>query len=181
MTKEQKLASLRAVMTSAGAMLATWGFTDPASGAWMPVVGIVIAAVSAGWGVVFHRDPDNPGKLRWSLVRKLANATGTALVTYGFVSDGKAESMMDFIGTIGPFLAMFFAWIDNDDDPTGLGDFGGMGPAIILFLATMLLSGCVVGVDEQGNYSAKSDPAFWAPISGAAAEAVAERIITHQK
>lgn len=149
MTKDQFQGQLREVLAAAGTALATWGVSDGHQ--WDPVAGVIAALVSVTWGVLHHRDPDKPGRLRWSLVRKLANVTGAAVVTYGFVSPEKVDSLLAMLAVIGPMLALAFSFIDNDD---GKGGRGGTSCWIFLLASlSLLLPGCgtTFGMDHEGN------------------------------
>lgn len=152
MNKDQFLGQLRAVLTAGGTALATWGLTD--GNQWAPVSGVILAVVSLGWGLLWHRDPANPGKLKWSLVRKLANVTGAALVTYGFVAPGKVDSMVSFLAAFGPLLASLFSFIDNGENDNDESDGGfPYGIMVLVVAASFLLPGCgtTLGIDHEGN------------------------------
>jgi len=101
--KDKWLSQLRAILTAAGSALTTWGLNDGNN--WAPVAGVILALVSLLWGVAFHRDPANPGKIKWSLVRKFFNAAGTALVTYGVINPDKVDSVVALLAVLGPMLA----------------------------------------------------------------------------
>ena len=165
MKKEQTLGALRAFLTTLGSALATWGLADPAGGAWAPVTGLILAAASLVWGTWFHRDPATPGRLRWSLVRKLGNALFTALVTYGVTSSETAATADLLLANLGPLLvAMGFSVADNQA-PSGNGGGKGSPPgssgggatllllALAALLATGLLTGCSATIDENGRWN----------------------------
>lgn len=163
MTKQQKLGTFRAVLTALGASLATWGISD--GNQWAPVTGAILAVISATWGVLHHRDPATPSTIRWSLVRKAANAIGAALVTYGFLNPERVVGLEILIASFGPLLALWFSQIDNSsddddeeaDDPPRRGDVG----LWLIFLAAscLLLPGCTVTVNPDGGVSATIDDA----------------------
>ncbi len=140
MKKEQYLGQIRALLTAAGSALATWGVTD--GNAWAPIVGVILALVSVTWGVLHHKDPTTPGVIKWSLVRKAANAIGAAAVTYGLVSPEKVDGSLMVLATLAPFAAMAFSWIDNDsdDDDSGTGPDGIHVPMILIFMSLFFTS-----------------------------------------
>jgi hypothetical protein len=116
MTKSQKLGLLRGLLTSIGAAMATYGINDGQQ--FLPVIGFILAGVSLGWGVLWHRDPAKPGKIKWSLVRKFANAGLTACATYGWMHPDQASGILMLIANLGPVIAMYASWIDNSpEDP----------------------------------------------------------------
>lgn len=166
MNKQQKLGQLRAALTAAGTALATWGVND--GNAWAPVVGLVIALVSATWGILHHKDPAKPGSLRWSLVRKAFNAAGAAAITYGWLNPEKVQGMEMLIAALGPLVASWFSWIDNSDkndgdgydepDPPRRGDVG-LWLMFIAVTSFLLMPGCTVTVTPDGSVSATIDDA----------------------
>jgi len=139
MKKDQLLGQIRTALTALGTMLATWGVND--GNQWAPVTGLVIAILSATWGILHHRDPATPGKLSWSLVRKALNAAGAAAITYGYLNPEKVQGIEMLFAAMGPLAASMFSWIDNsaDDIPPGPD-----GLHILLLLGTLcfLLPGC---------------------------------------
>lgn len=145
MTKDQKLGQLRALLTALGSSLATWGFLDPAGGAWAPAVGILIAGFSMTWGILHHRDPKKPGRLSWSLVRKFLNIAGSAAATYGFTSPERAESLVAVLALLGPVFAWFFTIVDNDEGPGAITGGPGVGMILLLLAGTMFLPSCGTG------------------------------------
>jgi hypothetical protein len=121
-------------------MLATWGISD--GNQWAPVIGVLLALVSATWGILHHRNPATPGRLSWSLVRKLANVAGSAAVTYGLLNQDRVASVTVLIAAIGPLLAARYSWVDNSEDATP--PFGGGTPLWLMMAAVccLLLPGC---------------------------------------
>lgn len=119
MNKPQLLGLLRGLFTAFGTMLAVHGLSDGNN--WQPVAGIGLALASLFYGMLYHKDPENPGKLRWSLVRKLVNVTGSAMVMYGYTRPEKVEAIVAAVAAMGPFFALFFSFVDNttpdDDEP----------------------------------------------------------------
>lgn len=111
MNQSQYLGIIRAFLTSLGAALLTFGITD--GHAFLPIVGIVLSIVSLGWGVLWHRDPKKPGKIKWSLVRKFCNSVTSALATYGFLHPDQVSGLMMLIATLGPLLAAHLSFVDN--------------------------------------------------------------------
>lgn len=107
MTKDQKLGQFRALLTTLAGVLVAWGLND--GHGWMPVVGVFLAIFSLVGGIRTHLDPNKPGGVAWSLIRKLLNAAGAAAVTYGFTSPEQAESAAHLVGALGPVLAGFFS------------------------------------------------------------------------
>jgi hypothetical protein len=130
MKKEQALGQIRTFLTAAGTVLATWGISD--GNGWAPVTGVIVALISLLWGIAFHRDPNNPGKLKWSLLRKFINVAGSAAVTYSFVSQDRVDAMMALVAALGPLAAATFSWVSNDD-----GRPAGSRLPVILFLAAL--------------------------------------------
>ncbi len=127
MNKDQFLGQVRAALTAAGAVLATWGIND--GNDWAPITGIVVTFISLSWGWLHHRDPATSTTFKWSLFRKLINVAGSALITYGLLNPEKVQGVEVLIAALGPLLASWFSWIDNspanptDDDtrpPDGL-------------------------------------------------------------
>ncbi len=116
MKKEQMLGQLRAVLSALGSAIAVWGFTDPAGEDWQGAVGAILIAVSLVWGLVHHRDPGAPGRLSWSLLRKLVNVLGTMAVTYGFLHPEKVEVIGVIVASLGPLFASLWSWVDNSPD-----------------------------------------------------------------
>jgi|GEM_PF-5146928 len=139
MKKEQALGQLRALLTACGTVLATWGFTDGHQ--WQPVVGVIMVLYSLTWGLLHHKDPSKPGSLSWSLVRKAVNIIGTALVTYGFVSPEKIESLVPLVAALGPILASMFSFIGNDDGKKSPPP-GGMVLPLFILPMLLFLPGC---------------------------------------
>lgn len=146
MTKSQHLGVLRAVLTSLGAVLATYGIQD--GNAWLPVIGVILTGFSLGWGVIWHKDPAKPGKLKWSLLRKFSNAVLSACATYGWMHPDQASGVLMLVSNLGPLIAMYASWIDNGpEDPEDLDDeppsFGGPLKILLLLAAcSFLLPGC---------------------------------------
>lgn len=116
MNKNQYLALLRTFLTTLGAVLATYGFTD--GHAWLPVIGVALSGLSVGWGVLWHRDPAKPGKIKWSLVRKFVNALTSAAATYGWMRPDQVDGVVMLFATLGPLLALNFSLIDSADAPS---------------------------------------------------------------
>lgn len=144
MNKQQHLGLIRAFLTALGTSLATWGITDGHQ--WLPVIGIVLAFISLGWGWIWHRDPATPGKLKWSLVRKFINVCGTAAITYGIVNPERVVGIEMLVFTAGPLLAAWFSWIDNSpEDPADPDDkppFRNLPIILLLAACIFLLPGC---------------------------------------
>lgn len=142
MNKEQTLGQIRAALTAAGTVLATWGIND--GNAWAPVTGVVIALISLTWGWLHHKDPVTPGSLKWSLVRKFANVAGSAAITYGMLNPEKVHGIEVLIATLGPLLASWFSWIDNSDDAPSDDDEpkAKTGLWLLLLCLPFLLPGC---------------------------------------
>ena len=141
MNKDQTLGQIRAALTAAGTVLATWGINDGNS--WAPIVGVVVAAISLTWGLLHHKDSTTQGSLRWSLVRKFANVAGSAAVTYGLLNTEKVHGLEMLIASFGPLLASWFSWIDNseaDGDDNGTG--GDAGLLLLLMCSVLILPGC---------------------------------------
>lgn len=155
MTKSQHLGLLRGILTSIGAALATYGINDGQQ--FLPVIGFILAGVSLGWGVFWHRDPAKPGKIHWSLVRKFANAGLTAVATYGWMKPEQASDILMVIANLGPFIAMYASWIDNspedpDDDLDDAPPFRGIAWFVIFGFA---LSGSQI---RAATYNVSWDP-----------------------
>lgn len=112
MTKAQTLGQIRTALTALGTVLATWGITE--GHAWAPIVGIIIALLSATWGLLHHKNATTPGTLKWSLVRKTVNILGSAGITYGFLNTEKVQGIEMLVAALGPLLAAAFSWIDNE-------------------------------------------------------------------
>jgi hypothetical protein len=113
-TLDQTLGAVRAILTALGGALAAWGFL--AEPLWAPIPGIVLALISVLWGVMIHRDPNKPGKIKWSLVRKLFNATGAGLVVWGVASSDQIDSLMVLLGSLGPLIATSSSIVTNDPE-----------------------------------------------------------------
>jgi len=143
MTKNQKLGTFRAVLTALGASLATWGVND--GNQWAPVIGAILAIISATWGVLHHCDPSTPSTIRWSLVRKAANAIGSALVTYGALNPEKVAGLEMLIAAFGPLLALWFTQIDNSESAGEEEDIDPLKPNINLLLF-LLAAGCLLAL-----------------------------------
>lgn len=139
MKKNQLLGQIRTALTALGTMLATWGVND--GNQWAPIIGLVIAIISATWGILHHRDSATPGKLSWSLVRKALNAAGAAAITYGYLNPEKVQGIEMLVAAAGPLLASAFSWIDNspDDNPPGS---DGLHIMLMLGALCFLLPGC---------------------------------------
>lgn len=141
MTKEQTLGQIRAALTAAGTVLATWGIND--GNAWAPIVGGIVAVLSVTWGLLHHRDPLTQGQLKWSVLRKCVNVLGSAGITYGLLNPEKVEGVDALLAALGPLLASVWSWIDNEPD-TDLDD--GPGDIHLLLLigavSLLLLPGC---------------------------------------
>lgn len=141
MNKEQTLGQIRAALTAAGTVLATWGIND--GNAWAPVAGVVVAAISLTWGLLHHKDPTTQGSLKWSLVRKFANVAGSAAITYGLLNPEKVQGIEMMMATLGPLLASWFSWIDNSDtDDTDEGTGGKAGLWMLMIFVVLLVPGC---------------------------------------
>ena len=115
MTTSQKLGQIRALLTALGSVLTVYGLSDPAGQSWMILIGVIMAFISLTWGVLHHRDPQNPGRISWSLFRKFANLAGTAAVTYGIMHPDRVDSLEVLLAALGPILASSFSWIDNSE------------------------------------------------------------------
>lgn len=141
MNKDQTLGQIRAALTAAGTVLATWGIND--GNAWAPTVGVIVAAISLTWGWAHHKDSSTPGNLKWSVLRKFVNVAGSACVTYGFLNPEKVQGIEVLIASLGPLAAAWFSWIDNSDD-TGPDDDppAKSGLWLLLLCAILLLPGC---------------------------------------
>lgn len=137
MNKEQALGQLRAALTASGTVLTTWGVSD--GNLWAPVIGVLLAGYSFTWGLLHHKDPSTSGGVSWSLLRKLVNAVGTALVTYGVLNPERLDAIAVLIAALGPLLASRYSWIDNklpnDEPPSN-------PPAVLSLL--LLLPLCVL-------------------------------------
>jgi hypothetical protein len=162
MNKEQTLGQLRAALTAVGTALATWGVSD--GNQWAPIIGVIIAGISLTWGLLHHKDPSTPGTLSWSLVRKLANVAGSALVTYGMLNPERVAAVTAVIAALGPLLASRYSWVANtsEDDDTGPPPL-----PVMLLLASLvcLMPSCAPG-DE---YPLTATISFRDPTSGAKA------------
>lgn len=141
MNKDQTLGQIRAALTAAGTVLATWGIND--GNAWAPIVGVVVAAISLTWGLLHHKDPATQGSLKWSLVRKFANVAGSAAITYGLLNPEKVQGIEMMVATLGPLLASWFSWIDNSEtDDSGDESGGNTGLWLLMLFVVLLLPGC---------------------------------------
>jgi hypothetical protein len=143
MSKAQTLGLVGSTLTATGTVLATWGINDGHQ--WAPIVGIVLALVSLTWGLLHHKDPATPGTLKWSLVRKTINVAGSAAITYGFLNPERVQGIEVLAASLGPLLAAWFSWIDNE---TTAGDDGDPGPdglhllLALICLTALLLPSC---------------------------------------
>lgn len=163
MNKEQKLGQFRAALTAAGTVLATWGIND--GNAWAPLTGLIIAVISATWGVLHHKDPARPGSLKWSLVRKAVNAAGAAAITYGWLNPEKVQGMEMLLAALGPLIAAWFSWIDNSEGDDGDGYEPPDPPKpninlLLLLLAVgclLALPGCAFTIRPDGSATGTLD------------------------
>lgn len=132
MTSSQALGQIRVLLTALSGVLITWGITD--GHGWAPITGIIMAALSLGIGIRRHL---HTGSLPWSLVRKLANASGAAAVTYGVLHPEQMDKILALIAAMGPLLAGVGSFIANDEGPDI--DFGGGSPMLLILFGIFLL------------------------------------------
>jgi len=114
LTREQATGQLREVLTAVGAALTTWGISD--GHGWAPVVGCASVLYATTWGVLHHKDPNKPGVLSWSLVRKAINVIGSAAITYGLTAEEDVASIATLAAVLGPVIAMRCSFISNTED-----------------------------------------------------------------
>lgn len=174
MNKDQFLGQFRALLTALGSALVVWGLSDPTGNNWMPIVGVVMAAVSLGWGLLWHRDPSKPGRLSWSLFRKFINAAGAAAIAYGVVNPEKVHGVEMLVATLGPLLAAWFSWIDNSEAQSP--PSGGTSLLILGLVCCFLLGGCAgyavnlstpwgdAATDGEGNVILAPKPRIIIPV-----------------
>lgn len=155
MNKDQHLGLLRAALLAFGAGLATFGVCDNIQ--WQAILGCIMALISMGWGLWWHRDPNTPGMLKWSLVRKLVNGLGSVAAVYGYKHPEKIAAITQFVAAIGPLLAAYFSWISNAPEDEEKEDDGMNVPLIAIgFLFFFLLPSCGVPlklVSPYGTYT----------------------------
>jgi len=172
--KDKAMGQLRAALTATGSALATWGVTD--GNEWAPVVGVILALVSVLWGVAFYRKKDEKMTVRYSLIRKLVNAVGVALITYEVTSPEQIDKILVLVGALGPIIASSFSWVVNSEGDT-TGGTGKYLPGLLLVagaLVTLFPScglrmtpdGCVLGVYERDGTKYLAGPCFGEDMDG---------------